>query len=171
MKLAVLFSGGGRTLNNLSNHFDVIIALTNRPDAGGIGVAQANNIPVYTISNNNYMQYLKDVDLIALAGFTQLFLFPKEFRHRVLNIHPALLPAFGGKGFYGDKVHEAVLKSGAQYSGCTVHFVNEQYDQGPIVLQRIVKVCPSDTVRMLADRVFAQELIAYPQAINEILQL
>jgi folate-dependent phosphoribosylglycinamide formyltransferase PurN len=91
---------------------------------------------------------------------------PDDFRHRVLNIHPALIPAFCGKGFYGHRVHEAVLEYGAKVSGCTVHFADTQYDHGPIVLQRAVPVLDDDTPDTLAARIFEQECEAYPEAIR-----
>ena len=105
-------------------------------------------------------------ELVVMAGFLQLLPIPDDFRHRVVNIHPALLPAFGGKGMFGHHVHEAVLTYGAKVSGCTVHFADDQYDAGPIVLQRVVPVESEDTPATLAARVFAQECAAYPEAIR-----
>jgi phosphoribosylglycinamide formyltransferase-1 len=105
-------------------------------------------------------------DLVCLAGWLHLVPIPDDFRHRVLNIHPALLPAFGGKGMYGRHVHEAVLAYGAKVSGCTVHFADNEYDHGPIVLQRVVPVLDDDTPETLAERVFEQECLAYPEAIR-----
>lgn len=105
--------------------------------------------------------------VICLAGYMRL-LSPavlRRFPHRILNIHPSLLPAFGGKGFYGRHVHEAVLESGAKYTGVTVQFVDEQYDEGPIILQRIVPVQDDDTVDTLATRVLTEEHRAYPEAV------
>jgi folate-dependent phosphoribosylglycinamide formyltransferase PurN len=101
-----------------------------------------------------------------MAGFLRLWRIPSDFAGKVMNIHPALLPDFGGRGFFGDRVHRAVLDSGATETGCTVHFADNQYDQGPIILQRRAKVLPGDTPAKLADRVFEQERIAYPQAIR-----
>ena len=97
-----------------------------------------------------------------------LYLFPQKWAGRVLNIHPALLPQFGGKGFYGHKVHEAVLASGARESGCTVHFADHQYDTGAIILQRKVPVLAGDTADALAERVFQAECEAYPEAIRKV---
>jgi formyltetrahydrofolate-dependent phosphoribosylglycinamide formyltransferase len=105
-------------------------------------------------------------ELVCLAGFLQLLPIPDDFGNRVLNIHPALIPAFCGKGFYGHRVHEAVLAYGAKVSGCTVHFADNQYDHGPIVLQRVVPVLDDDTADTLAARVFEQECEAYPEAIR-----
>jgi formyltetrahydrofolate-dependent phosphoribosylglycinamide formyltransferase len=106
------------------------------------------------------------VELVCLAGFLQLLPVPADFEGRVLNIHPSLIPAFCGKGFYGHHVHEAVLAAGVKVSGCTVHFADNQYDHGPVVLQRTVPVLEDDTPKTLAARVFEQECEAYPQAIR-----
>ena len=106
------------------------------------------------------------VDLVCLAGWLCLLDIPQGYSGRVMNIHPALLPAFGGKGMYGLKVHEAVLAHGCKVSGCTVHFVDDAYDTGPIILQRACPVLEDDTPQMLADRVFEEEKIAFPQAIT-----
>src|SRR5206468_7149292 len=105
-------------------------------------------------------------DLVCLAGFLQLLLVPDDFLGRVLNIHPSLIPAFCGKGFYGHHVHEAVLAYGVKVTGCTVHFADNQYDHGPIVLQRTVPVLDDDTPDTLAARVYEQECAAYPDAIR-----
>ena len=101
-----------------------------------------------------------------MAGFLQLVLIPEDFRNRVFNIHPALIPAFCGKGYYGHRVHEAVLASGAKVSGCTVHFADNEYDHGPIIVQRTVPVLDDDTAETLAQRVFVEECEAYPEAIR-----
>jgi phosphoribosylglycinamide formyltransferase-1 len=106
------------------------------------------------------------VRLVAMGGFLKRIVVPADFEHRVLNIHPSLIPAFCGAGFYGRRVHEAVLAYGAKISGCTVHFVDQQYDHGPIVLQRSVPVLDDDTPEVLAARVFEQECEAYPEAIR-----
>ena len=107
-------------------------------------------------------------DLVCLAGFLSMLVIPDEFTGRVLNIHPALLPAFGGKGMYGTHVHKAVLASGCKVSGCTVHFADQTYDTGPILLQRTCPVQEDDTPQSLAARVFKQECLAYPEAIGLI---
>jgi phosphoribosylglycinamide formyltransferase-1 len=108
------------------------------------------------------------VKLVVMGGFIQHVLIPADFEHRVVNIHPSLIPAFCGKGYYGRHVHEAVLAYGAKLSGCTVHFVDNEYDHGPIVLQRAVPVLDADTPDSLAARVFAAECEAYPAAIRAI---
>lgn len=107
-----------------------------------------------------------EVDLVCMGGFLSLWRIPESFRGRVMNIHPALLPEFGGKGMYGLRVHEAVLAAGKTESGCTVHLCDNEYDHGPIILQRKVPVLRDDTPETLAARVFEQECIAYPEAIR-----
>src|SRR5262249_13978637 len=107
-----------------------------------------------------------DAGLVCMAGFLQLVQIPDDFAGRVMNIHPALIPAFCGKGFHGRHVHEAVLASGVRGSGCTVHFADNEYDHGPIILQRVVPVLDDDTPEGLAARVFEEECEAYPEAIR-----
>jgi folate-dependent phosphoribosylglycinamide formyltransferase PurN len=106
------------------------------------------------------------VDLVVMAGFLKRVTIPADFVHRVVNIHPALIPAFCGEGFYGHRVHEAVLEYGAKLSGCTVHFADNQYDHGPVILQRAVPVLDGDTPEALAARVFEAECEAYPEALR-----
>jgi folate-dependent phosphoribosylglycinamide formyltransferase PurN len=106
------------------------------------------------------------IDLVVLAGFLSLYAPPPALEGKVMNVHPALLPAFGGKGFYGDRVHRAVLEAGVKISGCTVHFADAHYDHGPIILQEAVPVLDDDTIDSLAARVFAAECSLYPQAIQ-----
>jgi folate-dependent phosphoribosylglycinamide formyltransferase PurN len=107
-----------------------------------------------------------DVDLVVQGGWLCLWKIPQRYENRVMNIHPALLPSFGGQGMWGHYVHEAVLASGCKVSGCTVHFCTNEYDKGPIVVQRACEVKEGDTPDTLAARVFEQECIAYPQAIR-----
>lgn len=109
-----------------------------------------------------------DVDLAVQAGFLSFWRIPPKYEGRVLNIHPALLPSFGGAGMFGHHVHEAVLAAGCKVSGCTVHIVTNQYDRGPIIVQKCVPVLDGDTPDRLADRVFEQECIAYPEAIEMV---
>jgi phosphoribosylglycinamide formyltransferase-1 len=185
IRLAVLLSGGGTTLQNLINRIAdgrldarIVQVISNRADAFGIERAKKANLPVALITRNesassaDFSHRVFDLirqsqaDLVCMAGFLQLLAIPDDFRHRVLNIHPALLPAFGGKGMYGHHVHEAVLKSGATTSGCTVHFADNEYDRGPIIQQKTVPVLDGDTPDTLAARVFEQECEAYPEAIK-----
>jgi formyltetrahydrofolate-dependent phosphoribosylglycinamide formyltransferase len=181
----VLLSGNGTTLQNLLDHTaagslpaEVVLVVANRPDAFGLQRAERAGVPAYVVergdhgSREEFSHAIFDLcrrhraDLVCLAGFLQLLVIPDDFYSRVLNIHPALIPAFCGKGFYGRHVHEAVLAYGAKVSGCTVHFADNVYDHGPIVLQRVVSVLDDDTPEALAGRVFEQECKAYPEAIR-----
>ena len=177
-------SGSGRTLQNFidvisAGELDARIAvvIADRPEIKGIQRAQDAGLKAVLIPRkgtppDQFSRRITDaltdakVDLVCLAGFLSLWTIPARFEGRVMNIHPALLPKFGGKGFYGHHVHEAVLKNSEMVSGCTVHFCDNQYDHGPIILQREVPVLPDDTPDTLGDRVFEQELIAYPEAIR-----
>jgi formyltetrahydrofolate-dependent phosphoribosylglycinamide formyltransferase len=185
IRLAVFLSGNGTTLQNLldqiaSGKLRAQIALVGSNHAEVYGLMRAMNagIPIAVVerkecgSREEFSQRLFDlcrqakVDLVCLAGFLQLIHIPDDFLGRVMNIHPALIPAFCGKGYYGNHVHEAVLAYGAKVSGCTVHFCDNQYDHGPIILQRTVPVLDEDNPDTLAARVFEQECEAYPEAIR-----
>ena len=154
--------------------------ISNNKDAGALRIARENNIPAYHIergqfeTGDEFCQALEevfdrhDINFIALAGYlrkipTRLI---RRFPNRMINIHPALLPDFGGKGMYGIKVHEAVLASGVTVSGATIHIVDEEYDRGPIVLRREVPVLPGDTPEMLAARVLQVEHQIYADAVR-----
>lgn len=184
-RLAVFLSGSGTTLQNLIDRIDagtlpvhIVAVVSSKANAFGLERARKANLPTAVVerkqcaSVEDFSQRLFDAaweaqaDLVALAGFLQLIHIPKDFMNRVLNIHPALIPAFCGKGMYGHHVHEAVLAHGAKVSGCTVHFVDNEYDHGPIVLQRAVPVLEDDTPDTLAARVFREECEAYPEAIR-----
>lgn len=185
IRLAVLISGGGTTLDNflakiaageLSAEIPLVIA--SRADCGGIAKARRAGLRCDVVERKSFdsaeafseaiFSRCREVhaDLVTLAGFLALIHVPDDFTGRVLNIHPALIPAFCGKGFYGHKVHESVLERGAKVSGCTVHFADNHYDQGPIVLQKCVPVLDDDTADTLAARVFTAECEAYPEAIR-----
>lgn len=110
------------------------------------------------------------IDVVVLAGYLKMIEVPTGYEGRIVNIHPSLLPSFGGRGMYGDKVHEAVLKAGVKETGCTVHLVNAEYDEGPVLVQRRCEVKPGDDVRSLAARVFEQECIAYPEGIAMVIE-
>lgn len=179
-RLAVMLSGGGRTLANLLDRAEagtlpaeVALVLASRP-CGGLERAKARGIPTLLlpgrIEAGTLDQHLREhrIALVVLAGYLQLVDVPPAYRGRVVNIHPALLPEFGGLGMYGDRVHRAVLEAGRAESGCTVHLVDEQYDRGPILLQRRCPVRPDDTPETLAARVFEQECVAYPEAIARL---
>jgi len=180
--LAVLISGGGRTMVNLQEHIlagklnaTIDLVISSRPDVKGVDRARELGLPTIVLQRramdaSTFQQSITDavanVDLVCMGGFLSLWRIPDEFTGRVMNIHPALLPDFGGPGMYGHRVHEAVLAAGRTRSGCTVHFCDNQYDHGPIILQREVPVLPNDTPDTLAARVFKEECIAYPEAVN-----
>ena len=185
IRLAVLVSGGGTTLRNFFDKItegamdaQIALVVSSRPGVYAIKRAEDAGVPVEVVSRSDYesseafSDALSDVldrygiELVALAGFLSLYKIPDRYLGRVLNIHPALLPKHGGKGWYGDRVHAAVLRDGDRESGCTVHFADNVYDNGPVVVQRRVSVLPGDTVEMLRERVFEQECSAYPEAIN-----
>ena len=182
LRVVALISGGGTTLQNLIDrigdltlHATIVGVVSSRRDVLGVERARRAGIPVEVAGKNG--GFAESVwaavrefapELVCFAGWLHLLPIPPDFRHKVLNIHPALLPAFGGKGMYGRRVHEAVLDYGAKVSGCTVHFADETYDTGPIVLQKCVPVLETDDPDTLAARVFAAECIAYPEAINLI---
>jgi phosphoribosylglycinamide formyltransferase 1 len=182
LRLGILLSGRGRTLANLLDciearrldaRIECVVSSSER--AHGLTVAREHGVATYTVSRRHNPDFHgsiartlreHDVDLACMAGLTCLWRIPNDFDGRVINIHPALLPSFGGRGFYGLKVHEAVLASGVRRSGCTVHHCNNEYDQGPIIMQREVPILEGDTPTSLADRVFEQECVLYPQAIK-----
>ena len=184
IRLAILLSGSGTTLQNLLDRIangslraEIGIVISSNADAFGLERARRANLPSLVVdrkaagSREEFSRQIFDAcrqaraDLVCLCGFLQLIEMPDDFLGRAMNIHPALIPAFCGKGYYGHRVHEAVLEYGAKISGCTVHFVDNQYDHGPIILQRPVPVLDNDTPDSLAARVFAAECEAYPEAI------
>ncbi len=177
-RLGVLISGGGRTLCTIHDavrrgqlHASIELVIASRP-CRGVQRARERGLPAMIepgrIPRKRLGALLRDagIDLVALGGYLQLVEIPEGYEQRVVNIHPALLPRFGGPGFYGDRVHRAVLESGSRISGCTVHLCDEQYDHGPIVLQRTCPVLPGDTVETLGARVFALEKQAYVSALQ-----
>jgi len=228
IKLAVLLSGGGRTLQNFIDKIaageldaQIVAVISSRADAYGLERAKKHSLPHFVVPARDYIirrenlpadileidtrrrdegrhahpvcwedrlifplvsgnffdfkpfsEKLVEVldqhcpDLIAMAGFMCYWEIPEKYAGKVMNIHPALIPAFCGDGLYGHYVHEAVIEYGAKFSGCTVHFADNQYDHGPIILQRVVEVKDDDTPDSLADRVFKEECIAYPEAIQ-----
>lgn len=187
LNLAVLLSGSGRTLENLQQAIAagrlsarVAVVVSSKSDAYGLVRARQHGLEAVAVPRKDYpdLQAFNaainavlarySIDLVVLAGFLSLYQPPPTLVGRVVNIHPALLPAFGGRGFYGDRVHRAVLASGVKLSGCTVHFADACYDHGPIILQAAVPVADDDTVESLAARVFAAECELYPQAIQLI---
>jgi phosphoribosylglycinamide formyltransferase-1 len=183
IRLAVLCSGGGRTLQNFIDkasdgtlHAELVRVISSSPQAPALARAEQADIPFTVIPPNPAQKASLEifdlmrrerVDLVALAGYVHFLPIPDDFLGRVMNIHPSLIPSFSGKGYYGLKVHEAALKRGVKVSGCTVHFADNEYDHGPIIIQRCVPVLPNDTPTTLQERVFAAECEAYPDAINQ----
>ncbi|MCA9311426.1 MAG: phosphoribosylglycinamide formyltransferase [Phycisphaerales bacterium] len=180
-RLAVLLSGGGRTLDNLLRHIregglaaEVGLVIASRACAGA-DKATGAGIPTHIIKGPIPAAELTtlleqaDIDLVVLAGYLVRLQIPAGYAGRVINIHPALLPAFGGKGMYGHHVHEAVLAAGAPESGCTVHYCDDQYDTGPVIAQARCPVLAGDTPDTLAARVFDLECDLYPRAIATVL--
>ncbi|MCC7192862.1 MAG: phosphoribosylglycinamide formyltransferase [Phycisphaeraceae bacterium] len=185
IRLAVLLSGGGSTLQNIANAINrkdldakIVCVISSRSDAYGVQRAAQLGLPCQVVERKAIpaVKEFSDAifgtirksqsDLVCLAGFLSLIEIPPDFVGRVLNIHPALLPSFGGKGMHGHHVHEAVLNAGCKVSGCTVHLADQTYDTGRILIQRCCQVSSSDTPETLAKRVFEQECIAYPEAIR-----
>ncbi len=175
-KMAVLLSGSGRTLDNFHERIaagtlraEIKVVIANVAGVLGLAKAERYGYPAFHARSNEEINRILadyDVDLVALAGYLKLYSPPETLRRAVLNIHPALIPSFCGAGFYGHHVHEAVKARGCTVSGCTVHFANEAYDAGPIVLQRCVALDDSDTPDEIAAKVFAVECEAFPEAIN-----
>ncbi|TWT64664.1 phosphoribosylglycinamide formyltransferase [Allorhodopirellula solitaria] len=185
--IAVFLSGSGRTLANLIEHrdqhglpIDIRIVISSRSDVRGVEIARQAGIETQIIRQRDYPDangYSAamfaplgelGIEYVVMAGFLKHVLIPHAFENRVLNIHPSLLPAFGGQGMYGSRVHAAVIERGVKITGCTVHFVDNEYDNGPIVHQRSCPVLADDTPDSLAARVFEQECLALPEAIEMI---
>ena len=175
-KMAVLLSGSGRTLDNFHEriqngtlHASVEVVISNVASALGLEKARNYGYPEFHAVGNEATNEIianYDVDLIVLAGYLKLYSPPENLKRSVLNIHPSLIPSFCGDGFYGHFVHEAVKARGCKVSGCTVHFANEVYDEGPIVVQKCVSLDDGDTPDDIANLVFAAECEAFPEAIN-----
>lgn len=184
LRLGALISGGGRTLLNILRlsregklPIEVAAVVASRP-CKGIDLCRRQGIDVQLVpykqmpSLDEYSARITaildaaKVDLVIMAGFLSPYLIPPQYLGKVMNIHPALLPSFGGHGMFGRHVHEAVLRAGCKVSGCTVHFVTNEYDRGPIIVQKCVPVMEGDDADSLAARVFEQELLAFPEAIS-----
>jgi formyltetrahydrofolate-dependent phosphoribosylglycinamide formyltransferase len=189
IRLGVLISGGGRTLGNLAAkvaagelNAEIALVIASSAHCGGLEIAKIAGLRSEVVDRKAFDSVEKfsaalfnklreaNVDLAALAGFLCLIQIPEDYRLRVMNIHPALIPAFCGKDFHGHKVHKAVIERGVKVSGCTVHFADNEYDNGPIILQRTVPVLDDDTPDTLAARVFQEECVAYPEAIRRYAQ-
>ena len=184
MRVAVLVSGGGTNLQALIDALGgaptaparISRVISNRPDAGALERARRAGIPTTVLRDPQdpaeLLAAIGDAQLVVLAGYLKLVpgAVVARFRQRMVNIHPALLPDFGGPGMYGRRVHEAVLASRATESGATVHYVDEHYDRGPIVAQRRVPVRPDDTADTLAQRVLAAEHALLPEVLLSLAQ-
>jgi phosphoribosylglycinamide formyltransferase-1 len=174
--LGIVLSGTGRTLENLlaciragTLPARIACVISDRPGVRGLDIATDADLPHYVEADSTRtFEILREhgVDLVCLCGYLRLLDIPQDFEDRIINIHPALLPKHGGKGYHGHHVHEAVLAAGDTESGCTVHFCTQEYDKGPVLVQRRVPVKPDDTPDTLAARVFEQECEAYPEAIR-----
>jgi len=182
-----LLSGSGTTLENLfvkcdegTLQVEISAVLASRPDVFGLERARKRGVPALLVERKKFKspdEFSAEIfsalkpyqpDLIVLAGFMCMLRIPAAFESKVINVHPALLPAFGGKGFYGRHVHEAVVAHGCKITGCTVHFVDNEYDQGPIIAQRAVPVQAGDDAESLAQRVQEAECALYPEVIQAI---
>lgn len=185
LRLGVLLSGGGRTMLNILEEIlqqrlnaEIVSVISSRSTVAGVKRAQDAGLDVEVIRKKDYPDIdafsgrleaqldAAQVDLVIQAGWLCLWKIPDGYESRVMNIHPALLPSFGGQGMWGHHVHEAVLATGCKVSGCTVHFCTNEYDRGPIIVQRTCPVLDDDTPDTLAARVFEQECIAYPEAVK-----
>ncbi len=180
IRIVALLSGSGTTLQNLIDRIttghlqaEIVGVVSSRTDAFGVERARQAGIPAVIVTartesfaENVWTAVRKfEPQLVCFAGWLHLLPIPADFHHRVLNIHPSLLPAFGGHGMYGTRVHQAALDAGVKISGCTVHFADDTYDTGPILVQKCVPVHTNDTAASLAARVFTAECAAYPEAI------
>lgn len=184
-RIAIFASGAGSNANKIIDHFapsksvKVALIVCNKTGAGVISIAADNNIPLLMLDKeeffrgSGYVEFFKEagIDLIVLAGF--LWKIPetliKAYRNRIINIHPALLPKFGGKGMYGTKVHEAVIAAGEKESGITIHYVDEHYDNGDIIFQATCPVYENDTPDALATRIHSLEHENFPKVIEQCL--
>ncbi len=187
VKAVVLLSGSGRTLENFLAKkaagelaVDIAAVVSSRPEVGGVEIAGAHgipcgifrrkdfdSIPAHNAAINAWLEPHRP-RIIILAGYLCFYIQPDWFAGPVVNIHPALLPKYGGKGYYGERVHEAVLAAGDTETGCTVHQVDDEYDHGRILGQKKVPVLPGDDVAALAARVFAAECELYPQVLSRL---
>ncbi|MCH2201929.1 MAG: phosphoribosylglycinamide formyltransferase [Fuerstiella sp.] len=187
VRLGILISGGGRTMLNLADRIqdgslsaEIPLVLASRSNCAGIDRARAAGLVCEPLLRRDFdsVESFSDavfdrmrersVDLVVMAGFLCLVTIPDDFALRVLNIHPSLIPAFSGQGFYGTRVHQAAIERGVRVSGCTVHFADNEYDHGPIIVQQAVAIPDQATPEQLAALVFEQEQAAYPEAIRRV---
>jgi len=185
-KIAIFASGSGSNAENIINYFQndaenvVKIVFCNKPNAYVLERAKRLNVPSYVFGRDEFyhsdliLNELRrlEIDLIVLAGF--LWKVPESivgaYRDRVINIHPALLPSYGGKGMYGMKVHESVIAAGEKESGITIHYVNDHYDEGAAIFQAKCRITPEDTPETLAVKVHALEYEHFPRVIKNVLE-
>jgi len=187
LRIAVLLSGNGTSFENLCEHVDsgaldarVVVAISSKEKAFGLERARRRGIPAHAVPRRDLSDVdafndalharlaEHEIDLVALLGFLSPFQLRGRFEGRAINVHPALIPSFCGKGYYGDRVHRAVLAAGVKLSGATLHFVDEHYDHGPILLQESVPVLERDTPETLGARVMAAERRLVPEAVRLI---
>ena len=178
MKMAVLLSGTGRTLDNFHHCLasgemqgSIELVISNKKGVLGLEKAEKYGYPAFHAADNDAINTILadyDVELILLAGFLKLYTPPAHLERAVLNVHPSLIPSFCGEGFYGMRVHRAVKAKGVKVSGCTVHFANDKYDDGPIVVQKCVALADDDTPEEIAAKVFEAECAAFPEAVNKV---
>lgn len=185
LPIAVLLSGGGTTLKNLIDlqrqgqlPVDFRVVISSRSDAGGLAFAHDAGIPSLVVpkrKSQSPQEHSEQVfapiresgaKLVVMGGYLQHVLIPPDFENRVINIHPSLIPSFCGQGMYGLRVHQAAIDFGVKITGCTVHFVDNQYDHGPILLQKACDVLEGDTAEELQKRVFVLERESLPEAIR-----
>ncbi len=180
-KIAVFASGSGSNFQSLINAVDngsleakICGLIVSRMGIKSIERAESNNIPIHLFESEEILNQVLgewEPDLIVLAGYLKLIPTStiRKFENRIVNIHPSLLPKYGGKGYYGIKVHEAVINNGDKISGCTVHYVNEIYDEGPVIAQSTVEVFEEDTAETLAKRVLEQEHLLLPEVVTTLI--
>jgi len=185
LPIAVLISGGGTTLRNLIERIragalpvDIRLVISSSPGSRGLEYAAEADIPGEVVQRRAFPDQdafsraifdrcrAAGVEIVVMGGFLKRLTIPDDYANRVTNIHPALIPAFCGEGMYGHRVHEAALEYGVKLSGCTVHFADNEYDHGPVILQKAVPVLDDDTPDTLAARVFQAECEAYPEALR-----
>jgi phosphoribosylglycinamide formyltransferase-1 len=174
--MAVLLSGSGRTLDNFHQRIEegrlaagIEVVVSNVAGVLGLQKAEKYGYPAFVAATSEETNRLLEgyqIDIICLAGYLKLYQPPPQLKRSVINIHPALIPSFCGDGYYGHHVHNAVRAKGCTVSGCTVHFADEHYDEGPIILQKAVDLDYEDDADSIAAKVFAAECEAFPAAIN-----
>lgn len=174
----MLLSGSGRTLDNFHERIvdgrlkgKIQVVVSNVEGVLGLEKAKKYGYPAFVADDSGKTNAILadyDIDIVCLAGYLKLYTPPPSLERRVVNIHPSLIPTFCGEGFYGHHVHEAVKNRGCTVTGCTVHFANEKYDEGPIILQRAVDIGYDDDPDTIASKVFEIECEAFPEALNRV---